>query len=155
MALAMCRTPNPKTELTLHESLVSIRQSIDSVTQINSLSVASYLTGFQGVENAIKAPIVEQHGDVPGRFRVHSLVALCHSTGLWSVLPQLHRDAINRIDGLGGIQTRYPTTPEYQQLTASSDPIQWKADMETAADLVDFIGTKVIADCSVFRRLTL
>jgi hypothetical protein len=131
----MCRTLTPKTELMLHESLVYIRQSITIVTEINSLSVPSRQSGLAGVENAIKAPVVQHHEDVPGKFRDHSLVTVCHSTGLWGVLLPQHRDALDRISGLGGIQTRDPTTPQYQQFISSSDPVQWKAVTEQVKTL--------------------
>jgi len=151
----MCNALNPNARLMLHEARGQIHDSVALATRISSLNIGAYGVGFAGLENAIKAPIVQKYDDVPKKYWDHGLVGLCRATNLWQQLEDDHRDSIARVDDLGRVQTRYPTTPQYRVLVGSASFAQWTTDMATALGMVDFIQDTVIQNCSVYRRLNL
>jgi len=142
-----------QTNVWLHEAREAIKSAAIVFSQINSMTTGAAENLFIGVENAIKAPMVEKIGQVPPHLKNHKLMSLCQSTGLWIELPPNLQSFVQDMSPFDP-NVRYPDTTAYQTLVSSSTPNEWQRRLTTAPLLVEFVEKQVIAIPSVLSRIT-
>jgi hypothetical protein len=93
---------------------------------------------FTGIEKAIKAPIVEQYGTIPGSFQTHRLVTICKKSGLWQIFDPGLQGFLLDIDRFGP-EVRYPGELAYETLVSSSTNQEWKSRLADAQRLLGVV----------------
>jgi hypothetical protein len=96
---------------------------------------------------AVKAVVMESHGEIPQQYHDPKLVTLCQKTGVWDVLPPVLKNFVQEIEPYGGANGGAASAP-----TVTSGALQ--KCFSVAPRFVDYIEQHVIGNDSVLSRLT-
>jgi hypothetical protein len=135
----------------IREARVAIESAHREFTACSSFTAPACENLFTGVEKAAKTLVYEQYGHIPRSFHHHKLTTLCQSAGLWGLLPTNLQSFVLSMARFGP-QTRYPSTPEYRLLLASTG-IDWARGIQEARELVDIVDNHVTAISSSAPKL--
>lgn len=144
----------PETAQWLNEGRVRIEEVGATFTNVSSMSSHGAEGVFMAAEYALKAPLVERFGTLPGRYEHHRLVTLANRTGLWAELPRYLQEFVTDIAPYDP-NVRYPGETAFETLVSSSTNAQWASRLELAQQLLDHVRDAVISDPSAMARLTL
>ena len=102
----------------------------------------------EAVERAIRAALVENHGNVPQQLNHDELVSTCRSTGVWDVLPPALKGLIQEVESYRSNNVN----PSSQSIDRDSSE-QLQKYFIVARRLIDYVEFHVIGNDSVLKRL--
>lgn len=131
----------------IHEARLGVEKAKEEFTRNSSLTADHCRMLCNGVERAVKAPLVEKYGDVPKEYWHHTLVQLCKVTGLWQSMPP-HLQSVVQTLAPYTPNVSYPSEKAFATLVAGGE--DWGSRLGEAGELVDHVQHFITATSSGF-----